>query len=264
MRTFAIGDIHGCYRTLERLLRRLDLDETNDRLWLVGDLVNRGPASLEVLRWARRTEKAFGDRFVAVLGNHDLHALAIDRGWASLRRKDTLEELLEADDRKKLMKWLARRPLLHRDGKFILVHAGVFPDWTAKVAERQARKIEKGLRKKARAAELLRRAGNGADVTDPEWRALGALTRLRALTAKNEFCGYTGRPDKAPANCTPWFKRTDRRTRDKTLVVGHWAAMGLRIEPGLIALDSGAVYGGSLSAVCLEDGTVFQQKNKDL
>jgi bis(5'-nucleosyl)-tetraphosphatase (symmetrical) len=264
MQTFAIGDIHGCYRTLEHLLRRLDLDETRDRLWLVGDLVNRGPASLEVLRWAKRTEEALVDRFVAVLGNHDLHLLAVDRGWAGLRRKDTLEELLASPDRGELVAWLAERPLLHRHREFILVHAGVLPQWTPTAAESWAHRVETGLRREDRAAELLRRANDGADVADPEWRALAAMTRMRALTARNEFCEYAGPPDETPVGCTPWFLRADRRTGHHTMVVGHWAAMGLRIEPGLTALDSGCAWGGPLSAIRLDDGVVFQQKNKDL
>jgi len=262
--TYAIGDIHGCSRTLERLLRRLEVDEANDRLWLVGDLINRGPCSLEVLRWAQETEEVMGDRFVAVLGNHDLHLLAVDREWSGLRRKDTLEEILAARDRSELVEWLARRPLLHHHDEFVLVHAGVFPEWSAALAERWARRVESGLRETERAAELLRRAESGADVADPEWRALGAFTRLRTLTPQNDFCSFTGPPEEAPVGCTPWFDRADRRTREKTLVVGHWAAMGLRVKAGLVALDSGCAWGGPLSAIRLDDGVVFQQKNRDL
>jgi bis(5'-nucleosyl)-tetraphosphatase (symmetrical) len=138
------------------------------------------------------------------------------------------------------------------------------PYWSADVAQVWAGKVEAGLRDRGRARELLRRSDDGADVSDPEWRALAALTRLRALTPQNEFCDFAGPLDETPVGCTPWFKRSDRRTRNNTLVVGHWAAMGLRLEPGVIALDSGCAWGGPLSAVRLEDGVVFQQKNKDL
>ena len=264
MPTFAIGDIHGCYRTLERLLEQLDIDSAEDRLWLVGDLINRGPTSLQVLRWAQATECALGERFVAVLGNHDLHLLAVHLGLADLRRKDTLDEILDADDRNELVDWLARRPLLHRQGDRLLVHAGVLPQWTAGEAALWARTVEQGLGQPQRAAELLRRADEGADVADPEWRALAALTRLRTLTPRDEFCDFTGPPEETPVGCMPWFERSDRRTRDQTMIVGHWAAMGLRIEGGLVALDSGCAWGGPLSAIRLDDGEVFQQRNRDL
>jgi bis(5'-nucleosyl)-tetraphosphatase (symmetrical) len=264
MPTYAIGDVHGCYRTLEHLVERLDLDQERDELWMVGDLVNRGPGSLDVLRWARRMEDVFGDRFTVVLGNHDLHLIGVERGWARLRRKDTLDEVLAAPDCRQLVAWLSRLPLMHRQGEFVLVHAGVLPHWTLETAERLARQVESRLRKEDRAEELFRRVGQGADVTDPDWSAMAALTRLRALTPLGEFCDFTGPPDETPVGCTPWFKRQDRKTRDLTMVVGHWAAMGLRIEPGLIALDSGCFWGGPLSAIRLDDGVVFQQESCDL
>jgi bis(5'-nucleosyl)-tetraphosphatase (symmetrical) len=205
-----------------------------------------------------------GDRFVQVLGNHDLHLLALDRGWSKRRRKDTLDDVLAAHDRIELVEWLAKRPLLHRQGRFVVVHAGLFPQWSVAVAEEWARRVESGLRERKRAAELLRRADSGANVADPEWRALGAFTRLRTLTLQNEFCSYTGPPEEAPVGCTPWFERADRESREETLVVGHWAAMGLRVEERLVALDSGCAWGGPLSAIRLDDGVVLQQKNRDL
>ena len=263
MPTYAIGDVHGCPRTLEHLLERIDLDKEKDQLWMVGDLVNRGPGSLDVLRWALRMEATLGDRFVVVLGNHDLHLIAAERGWASLRRKDTLDEVLAAPDCRQLIAWLACRSLMHRQENYVLVHAGVLPHWTVGVAERAARRVEARLRGGDRAKELFRRVEQGADVTDPDWRALAVLTRLRALTPLGELCDYTGPPDETPVGCTPWFKRQDRKTRDSTMVVGHWAAMGLRLEPGLVALDSGCFWGGPLSAIRLEDGVVFQQENRD-
>ncbi|MBT8491420.1 MAG: symmetrical bis(5'-nucleosyl)-tetraphosphatase [Deltaproteobacteria bacterium] len=263
MSTFAIGDVHGCFSTLEALFDRLEFDEENDDLWMVGDLINRGPRSLDALRWAKRMSERLGSRFVVVLGNHELHLLAADRGWAKERGKDTLGDILAAPDRDELVAWVARWPVLHRQGDRILVHAGLLPEWTAEQAEKWARRVESGLAKPKRARELLRRAGKGADTADPEWRALGALTRLRALTATGEFCDYTGPPDETPVGCTPWFRRSDRKTRDQTIVAGHWAANGLRLEPGLVVLDSGAFWGGLLSAVRLDDGEVYQQPNLD-
>jgi bis(5'-nucleosyl)-tetraphosphatase (symmetrical) len=142
MATYAIGDVHGCFETLRRLLRRVVYDPARDRLWFVGDLVNRGPDSLGVLRWAA----AQGDRIVAVLGNHDLHLLARAEGISAARKRDTLEEILEAPDRDDLLSWLRSRPLLHREGEILLVHAGLFPEWTPAEAERLARDVEARLR----------------------------------------------------------------------------------------------------------------------
>jgi len=248
---------------LQGLLRRLDFNEATDHLWLVGDLVNRGPRSLETLRWARRTADRLGDRFAAVIGNHDLHLVAAHRGWAKRRGKDTFADVLDAPDGAGLIEWLAQRPVLHRDGEHILVHAGLLPQWTAGQAELWAKRVDEGLENRSRARELLRRAGQGADVSDPLWRALGAFTRLRCLTPENDFCDYTGPPAQTPAGCSPWFARSDRRIRRETIIAGHWAAAGLRIETGLVTLDSGAVYGGPLSAVRLEDRTVFQEPNQE-
>lgn len=264
MATYAIGDIHGCQSTLERLLERLPLDESRDRLWLVGDLVNRGPRSLETLRWARGVSTRLEGRFVTVLGNHDLHLLSVHRGWTGTRKKDTLAGILAAPDGLELLDWLASRPLFHRQGEALLVHAGLLPEWSAADAERWARLLEGELRHPDRARRLLARVDQGADVTDPAWRALAALTRLRALRGNGEMCDFAGPPEELPEECLPWFERPDRRTRGHTVVSGHWAAMGLRLEDGLLALDSGAAWGGPLTAVRLEDRAVFQERNLDL
>src|SRR3712207_6615394 len=141
MATYAIGDVHGCFKTLEKLLRKIRLDR-HDRLWMVGDLVNRGPRSPAVLRWAVEQ----GDRLVGVLGNHDLHLLARAAGVAAPKRRDSLEEVLAAPDRDDLLKWLRTRPLVHREGGFTLVHAGLFPEWTPGQAAELAREAEAALR----------------------------------------------------------------------------------------------------------------------
>lgn len=264
MATYAIGDVHGCHATLERLLERLSLDETRDSLWLVGDLVNRGPRSLEVLRWARSLSARFDGRFATVLGNHDLHLLAVSRGWTRTRKNDAFRDILAAADGPELIEWLAGRPLVHRQGETLLVHAGLLPEWSAADAEGWARLLEGELRHSDRARRLLARADRGADVTDPAWRALAALTRLRALKGNGEMCDFAGPPEELPEECLPWFERPDRRTRGHTVISGHWAAMGLRLEEGLLALDSGAAWGGPLTAVRLEDRAVFQERNRDL
>ncbi|MBN1773821.1 MAG: symmetrical bis(5'-nucleosyl)-tetraphosphatase [Deltaproteobacteria bacterium] len=267
MTTWAIGDIQGCHATLQRLLARIGFDARSDRLWLVGDLVNRGPGSLDVLRWA----KELGDRAVVVLGNHDLHLLARGLGAAPAKPTDTLDEALAAPDRDTLLDWLRERPLLHRDGELALVHAGLLPEWTLDDAETQARDVERALRG-PEAPELLgrprrhapRRWVAGLDDLPRRQLAMLALTRLRTLTLHGEpELEFSGPPDGAPDGRVPWFLMPGRRSAAATVVFGHWAALGLRLEPHYAALDSGCVWGGSLTALRLDDRTVVQQPTAD-
>lgn len=270
MATYAIGDVHGCSRTLAALLAELPLDLGRDRLWLAGDLVNRGPDSLGVLRWARDTAERMGERFVAVLGNHDLHLLARAAGVAESRRRDTLERLLDAPDGEELAAWLRGRPLLHREGQTFLVHAGLLPDWSVEDAEVRAREAEAALRGPegsrilARYAAACGRASGrepggreaGGERTD---RTLAVLTLLRTVDRRGEpRFELTGPPAEAPPGLVPWFEAPGRRSAGALAVFGHWAALGLSLAPQVRALDSGCVWGGSLSAVRLEDSRVFQ------
>ncbi len=260
--TYVIGDVHGCFDTLTALWPQLDFDRRRDRLWLVGDLVNRGPKSLEVLRWARDLDQRLGDRMRVVLGNHDLHLLAMHDGYAKRRRKDTLEPVLAAPDREELIAWLERRPLVHRQGKVLLVHGGLLPHWSPKDAAAIARRLEATLRDPGRRQPLIDRAFKPPG--DSRWvgqRAdLSAIASLRTCTAGGEPCKFHGPPDRAPEGCLPWFKVPGRRSAKATVVFGHWAAMGLRLEPKVIGLDSGCVWGHRLSAVRLEDRALFQQQ----
>ncbi len=256
MATYAIGDIQGCFEPLQRLLRRIRYSRA-DRLWLVGDLVNRGPQSLEVLRWARRQ----GDRVVAVLGNHDLHLLSRAAEVSGPKRRDTLSEVLAAPDRDRLLSWLAARPLLHRRGDTLLVHAGLSPDWSAEEAARRARRCERALRGPERRSLLA--ALNGAPPASPELAARAAdialFTRLRALTRSRAPCeSFTGPLEEIPRGCFPWFRFPGRASASATVAFGHWAALGLHLEGRVLALDSACVWGGALTAVRLEDRAVFQ------
>lgn len=266
MAIYAVGDVQGCYRTLERLLARLGFDRRSDRLWLVGDLVNRGPRSLEVLRWARE----MGDRVTAVLGNHDLHLLGRAAGTRRAKPKDTLDSVLGARDRDSLLDWLRRRPLLHRDGDRVLVHAGLLPAWTVARAEALAREAEAWLREpKADALRALARDGprswrEDLGEKDRMRLAVESFTRLRTCGPDGRICrSFTGAPEQAPDGCLPWFAVPGRSSRGVTVVCGHWAALGLRIEPGLVALDTGCVWGRELTAVRLDDGAVFQEPFAD-
>jgi len=261
--TYAIGDVHGCFRTLRRLLKRISYDPRRDRLWLVGDLVNRGPRSLEVLRWAVEQ----GDRLTVVLGNHDLHLLARATGLARARRRDTLEEVLAASDHDDLLAWLRGRPLLHREDGFLLVHAGLLPAWTPAGAERLAREVEEALRGD-RAGRLL--ATLRVEPPHP-WQAgltgaarrrlaLAAFTRLRTLRPDGRLCDdFSGPPEEAPRGCRPWFDAPDRKSAGETVIFGHWAALGLLLRPGLAGLDTGCAWGRELTALRLEDRKLSQE-----
>ena len=269
MATYAIGDVHGCLGTLKALLAELPPPSSEDRLWLVGDLVNRGPDSLGVLRWAAESSERLGGHFVAVLGNHDVHLLARAAGVAGPKRRDTLERLLEAPDRDELLAWLGRRPLLHREGDTVLVHAGLLPAWSVAEAEARARKAEEALRGPEADALLARYGARGgkrprARTTAGPDQALAVLTSLRTVDAGGAPCfGFTGPPVEAPPGLVPWFEAPGRRSAGATAVFGHWAALGLRFAPGVRALDSGCVWGGALTALRLEDGRVWQVACRD-
>ncbi|MCH9649174.1 MAG: symmetrical bis(5'-nucleosyl)-tetraphosphatase [Deltaproteobacteria bacterium] len=260
MATYAIGDLHGCFETLQLLLAQLPFDSRRDRLWLVGDLVNRGPRSLETLRWAKRLHLEMAGRMTVVLGNHDLHLLAVGHGITETRNGDTLDEVLSAPDQSELLSWLRHRPLLHREQKHLLVHAGLLPRWSPSEAADLARRLEIAL-----AGEdlqwLLKRNETPRDPDRAQLRvALEGLTRLRTCTLEGKPCRFAGPPQEAPPRCLPWFAVPNRRSREATIVCGHWAALGLRLQPGLCALDSGVVWGHSLSALRLEDLKLYQQR----
>ena len=270
MATYAIGDVHGCFKTLKRLLERIGFDRREDRLWLVGDLVNRGPRSLEVLRWAAEND----DRLVAVLGNHDLHLLARASGVAAAKRRDTLDEVLEAPDADDLLDWLAARPLLHREDGWVMVHAGLFPAWTVEDAERTARETEAALAGEE-ALDLLAAFGEKVPARwDDRLRgleraqaALAGFAKLRTLSRDGVTCPeFSGPPADAPKGCLSWFEHPGRRSRGARIVFGHWAALGLYREDGLAGLDSGAAWGRALTALRLDDrdgGEVFQERARE-
>jgi bis(5'-nucleosyl)-tetraphosphatase (symmetrical) len=263
---YAVGDVQGCFLTLERLLGRIRFDPGVDRLWMTGDLVNRGPRSLDVLRLARSLDPAL----VCVLGNHDLHLLGRARGVRPARRGDTLDAVLRAPDRDELVAWLARRPLLHRDGPRLLVHAGLQPAWTPSDAERIARGLEERLQGPAADSLLagLSRRGlpgwQGARESDRDVLALQTFTLLRACGDDGRLCReFSGPPAEAPPGCRAWFTVPGRRSEDAVVVCGHWSALGLRLETNLVALDTGCVWGGPLTAVRLDDGALFQEPFAD-
>jgi bis(5'-nucleosyl)-tetraphosphatase (symmetrical) len=251
----AIGDIQGCCDELRALLTRVGFSADRDRLWFVGDLVNRGPRSLEVLRYVR----ALGDNAIVVLGNHDLHLLAIAYGGRPARRSDTLEEILRAPDRDPLLEWLATRPLAHFEAGDLLVHAGLVPQWTVETTLGLAREVESTLRSDPRVL-FEHMYGDEPDHwsveltgTDRLRFAINVLTRIRVCTNEGRInLRIKGKPPAADSPWRPWFDIESRRTRDARVIFGHWSALGLILRQDVIGLDSGCVWGGALTAIDLD------------
>lgn len=260
MPVYAIGDVQGCADELDLLLERLDFDPRRDRLWFVGDIVNRGPRSLDALRRV----KSLGDTVQVVLGNHDLHLLALARGGAALRKGDEgLQEILDAPDADELLDWLVARPLLHHDDDlgWTLLHAGLPPQWDLATARRCAAEVERHLRSEFVGTLFGHMYGNEPAVWREElegWARLrfiiNAFTRLRVCAADDGrlLLGFKGPPSTAPRGALPWFRVPWRRTREARLVFGHWSALGYVNEPGVLGLDTGCVWGGHLTAQRLD------------
>lgn len=262
MATYAIGDIQGCFTTFGHLLEAVGFNATRDRLWLVGDLINRGPGSLAMLRWAHQHAAALE----FVLGNHDLHALAVAEGLTHSRRSDTLDPLLTAPDAQLLFAWLRQRPLAWAEGEYLMIHAGVLPSWDTQQTLSLASEVEAVLRNTQYRDFLSHMYGNQPDRWQdtlsgmPRLRVItNALTRLRICTPEGtmEFA-FKGQVEEIPEGYLPWFDVPGRKSRTSTLVCGHWSALGLRVRHDLMALDSGCLWGGPLSAIRLEDRRVFQ------
>ena len=261
MSPIAIGDLQGCDAPLAGLLAACDPDGASP-LWFAGDLVNRGPDSLAALRRVR----ALGERATAVLGNHDLHLLAVAAGARPAQRGDTLGPLLAAEDRDALVDWLRARPLAHLACGHLMVHAGVFPAWTPEQAVALAAEVSAVLRG-AHWGDFARTMyGNWPDrwddalTGDDRLRAIvNALTRIRFVDASGrmDFSIKEG-ADTAPPGLVPWFDAPGRRSAGTPVVFGHWSTLGLVQRPNLVALDTGCVWGGALTAVRLSDRRVFQ------
>jgi len=257
MAVYAIGDVQGCYQSLMALLDKIYFDSARDQLWFTGDLVNRGPHSVEVLRFV----SSLGASAVTVLGNHDLHLLAVAAGHAELEPRDTISAVLAAPDGTALLSWLRNRPLLHHDSElgYALIHAGVVPQWDLTGARACAAEVESVLRDAAHAQFYRHMYGDSPDLWQDKlvgWNRLrfvvNALTRLR-------YCDDSGRmrldekraPNVAARGLTPWFQMPGRRTRNDRIVFGHWSSLGFWDDDGVISLDAGCVWGGALLAMRL-------------
>jgi bis(5'-nucleosyl)-tetraphosphatase (symmetrical) len=253
----AIGDVQGCYEELRALVTRLKFSPDRDRLWFVGDLVNRGPRSLEVLRYVR----SLGDNAVVVLGNHDLHLLAVAFGKRRKRRSDTLDDILAAADREQLFEWLITRPLVHFDeaNQDLLLHAGVVPQWSVETTCRLAGEVQSALRANPAAvfehmyADEPSSWSETLSGVDRVRFVINVLTRLRVCTADGQIdLRMKGKPEGAGVGYRPWFEVENRRTSAVRIVFGHWSALGLVLKPGLAGLDTGCVWGSSLTALELD------------
>lgn len=262
MPIYAIGDLQGCHLALEKLLDHIAFDPARDKIWLVGDLVNRGTGSAAILRWAM----SLGDALVTVLGNHDLHTLAVAEGYVPLHRSDTIQDVLAAPDREQLLGWLRCQPLAYGENGYLLVHAGLLPQWTPEQALSLAAEVQEVLRGPGYRDFLAHMYGN-----EPRhWRddlhgmsrlrlITNAMTRLRFCTAQGEIdFAHKGEPGSQPQGLMPWYEVPDRASADATIIFGHWSALGLMLRPKLAALDTGCLWSGQLTALRLEDRQLFQ------
>jgi bis(5'-nucleosyl)-tetraphosphatase (symmetrical) len=258
MALYAIGDVQGCDDELDALLKALRFSADRDRIWFVGDLVNRGPASLQVLRRVR----ALGEAATITLGNHDMHLLAVALGQARLRHDDTLTDILSAPDRDALLEWLRHRPLLHEDRalNLSLLHAGLPPQWDLPTARSCAREFEHALRLDPE--KLFKQMyGDQPDRWDDALAGaerlryiINCFTRLRYVDAAGHLAlGVKGAPKKAQrASLIPWFEAANASWRGSRIVFGHWSTLGFFQNADVIGLDTGCVWGGSLTALRLD------------
>lgn len=262
MATYAIGDVQGCYDQLMRLLERCDFDERRDRLWFVGDLVNRGPQSLATVRFV----KGLGSRAVTVLGNHDLSLLVVAAGAHKGHASDTFGDILAAPDRDELIAWLREQNLMYAGDGYAMVHAGLLPHWSIEVALGLAREAEDALRGPGYDEFIRNLYGNRPARWSDDLAGLdrlriiiNAMTRMRLVSADGtmEFGHKLGLAN-APAGYVPWFDAPDRASRATPVLFGHWAALGLVVRDDVVCLDSGCVWGRKLSALRLADRRLVQ------
>jgi len=260
--TYAIGDIQGCFAALEKLLGEIGFSRERDRLWLVGDLVNRGPQSLEVLRFV----KSLGEAAVTVLGNHDLHLVMLAEGFGRWHEEDTVAQVLEAHDRDELVGWLRGLPLFHHEDEYAMVHAGLLPAWDVERAQDLADELHEALTARDY-RELLAHLWGSEPVAWSDrlsgWERarviVNVMTRMRFCTREGAMEFRSKGPiAAAPPGFMPWFRVPGRRSADHTMICGHWSALGLLLEERLCALDTGCLWGGSLTALRLEDRRVVR------
>jgi bis(5'-nucleosyl)-tetraphosphatase (symmetrical) len=267
MTIYAIGDVQGCFDALQQLLDRISFHPEKDTLWFTGDLVNRGPNSLSVLRFI----KSLGQAHQTVLGNHDLHLLAVALGAAEANSDDTFNDILTAADKEELLHWLAHRPMLYHDEEtdFIMTHAGLAPSWDLKEAKELAKEVETLLQSDKITYFLAHLYGDEPSHWNPH---LSGIDRLRCITnylTRMRFCDktgqlnftYKGEIQNKPLDLIPWFEVKTRVNSELNIIFGHWAALNGKVNlPHLYPLDTGCVWGGCLTAMRLADKQYFSVK----
>ena len=257
MTTYAIGDVQGCYDELQRLLEHIGFSD-DDVLWFAGDLVNRGPKSLQTVEFVR----ALGPRAICVLGNHDLHLLAAAHNARPPGKSDTFKDILQSANRDELLDWLRRCPLMHRDAHRVLVHAGIYPGWNIDVAEARAREVESVLREDDYARFFPVMYGNEPAVWHEQLAGsdrlrfiVNSFTRMRFVSSGGALdMDHSGPVGSQPDTLMPWFRLPHCRPADSEIYFGHWAALGQSHCAGIQALDSGCVWGNALTAIELASG----------
>ena len=255
MSIYVIGDIQGCFDDLKRLLDTIAIDLEKDHLWFCGDLVNRGPKSLETLRFV----KGLGDSAVTVLGNHDLHLLAVASLQKKTKSKDSLNSILEAPDREELLDWLRHQPLFHYHSDFCLVHAGVPPQWKFKKIIKMAKKAEQVLQSQDYISFLKDMYGNKPDIWSSELTGMDEIRFIINCFTRMRYCDSDGRLDfqnngplgSQPKNLFPWFELPNRKNADLKIIFGHWSSLGYHHKNNCYGIDTGCLWGGQLTALKL-------------
>jgi bis(5'-nucleosyl)-tetraphosphatase (symmetrical) len=262
MATYAIGDIQGCYYAFQALLGRIRFNPKQDTLWLVGDIINRGAFSLEVLRWCYEHQHLIK----IVLGNHDLHALVVAEGIRLPHRGDTLQAILDAPDRDVLLTWLRNQPLAISNDEYLMVHAGLLPQWTVNEALAYAKEVEFALQSEFYIDFLRNMYGNTPNYWHPDLTGVdrlrvitNAFTRLRVCTEEGvQDFDFKGELKDIPPGFIPWFDLPARESKGAQIIFGHWSALGLHERDHVYAIDTGCLWGGKLTAMCLENKAIFQ------
>ncbi|MBU3632779.1 symmetrical bis(5'-nucleosyl)-tetraphosphatase [Polynucleobacter sp. AP-Feld-500C-C5] len=262
---YAVGDVQGCAPSLKALVKKLP---KQSKMIFLGDLVNRGPNSLSALRQLKKLQES--GRAECILGNHDLHLLAIDAGIRKTKSLDTVEAILKAPDRRELINWVRKRPMALSNGKLLAVHAGVLPQWDLQQAIECAQEVEKALRSKSYKEFLGNMYGN----TPNKWsNSLKGYERLRVITnalTRMRFCTPGGQMEfeskegleNGPKGYIPWFKVPKRKTRDTLIYFGHWSTLGLLRQQNVVGLDTGCVWGGKLTAMQISDNNKDMKKSE--
>lgn len=266
MANYIVGDIQGCFDELELLLNKAKFNPSEDTLWVAGDLVARGPKSLETLRFI----KSLGDAARPVVGNHDLHLLAVSLGVHPLKKKDKTAAIFSADDKQELFAWLRKQPLLAEHEDFVVCHAGISPQWNLKTARACAREVEEILCSDNWPSLIEQMYSNTPDLWSPKLKGIERYRYIINAFTRMRFCYPDGRLDmlcKQPPqelnqdDLLPWFKLKNRKKVKKTILFGHWAALMGCQRKDVIGLDTGCVWGGELTMLRWEDKKFFRQKS---